>query len=467
MAARDHRTPLWDCTRPARSVARSGGESAPHCERQYRADVATTRRVENFVQEASVSGSFLFFIGIDLGSERHQIRVLDREGQSTAERAVSHGGEGIVDFLQWLTQATGGAAPEQVAAAVEAPRGAVIDALLERGYAVFSINPKQLDRFRDRFSVAGAKDDRRDALVLAHSLRTDPLHFRPLRSDDPRIVRVRELSRGEQSLGADLRRGANQLWSYLQRYFPAVLALSPGADEPWVWNLLRRCGALPARAARLRCETITAVLRRYRIRRLSAEQIEEAFRQPLPLAPGVAEALAEQVLTLLPRLELIWRQQADVRTRIDELIEELTADENFPEHRSLAILRSLPGVGRVCAAAVLAEAFTPLAEKDYRALRALAGVAPVTEQSGKTRLVSMRRACDHRLRWVLFHTANVHMQKDQRARQIYRRLRQRGNSHARALRGVADRMLDLLCVLLRKQSLYDPAKRMAAPQPAA
>jgi hypothetical protein len=76
---------------------------------------------------------------------------------------------------------------------------------------VFSINPKQLDRFRDRFSVAGAKDDRRDAFVLAHCLRTDGPLFRPLRTDDPRLVRLRELSRGEDALRGDLRRQSNQL----------------------------------------------------------------------------------------------------------------------------------------------------------------------------------------------------------------------------------------------------------------
>src|SRR5204863_9464647 len=49
-------------------------------------------------------------------------------------------------------------------------------------------NPKQLDRFRDRFTVAGAKDDRRDAHVLADSLRTDRHAFRRLSNDEPVIA---------------------------------------------------------------------------------------------------------------------------------------------------------------------------------------------------------------------------------------------------------------------------------------
>ena len=61
--------------------------------------------------------------------------------------------------------------------------------------AVFAINPKQLDRFRDRFTVAGAKDDRRDAHVLGDSLRTDRRAFRLLAVDDPTIIELREWSR--------------------------------------------------------------------------------------------------------------------------------------------------------------------------------------------------------------------------------------------------------------------------------
>ena len=49
--------------------------------------------------------------------------------------------------------------------------------MIDRGFALYAINPKQLDRLRDRFSVAGAKDDRRDAYVLADGVRTDRVCF--------------------------------------------------------------------------------------------------------------------------------------------------------------------------------------------------------------------------------------------------------------------------------------------------
>jgi hypothetical protein len=83
-----------------------------------------------------------------------------------------------VALCDWIASVAG--EPHTVAVAIEVPHGPVVDALLDRGFAVRAINPKQLDRLRDRFSVAGAKDDRRDARVAASGLRTDSHLFRPV-----------------------------------------------------------------------------------------------------------------------------------------------------------------------------------------------------------------------------------------------------------------------------------------------
>lgn len=60
------------------------------------------------------------------------------------------------------------------------PHGPVVDALLDCDFAIHAINPKQLDRLRDWFSVADAKDGRRDARIAASGLRTDRHLFRPV-----------------------------------------------------------------------------------------------------------------------------------------------------------------------------------------------------------------------------------------------------------------------------------------------
>ena len=406
------------------------------------------------------SESFLFFLGVDLGAQQHHLHLIDGSGKSLGKLRIEHGGAGFQQMLAWLAKV--GAEPSQTAVALEAPRGPVVDVLMERDYAVFSINPKQLDRFRDRFSVAGAKDDVRDAMVAACALRTDRYAFRRLRADDPKLIRLRELSRGEDTYQQDLRRAANQLWSLLQRYFPALLALCPAADERWLWSLLEGVKALPARAAKLSTAQLEALLRQHHIRRFSADGLAQTLQQPLPLAPGVATALAEQVLLLLPRLRLLHQQLAQMQQRIEKLLEEVSQDSQLSEHLTVQILRSIPGIGRKGTVTVLTEGGTPLAERDYHSLRARCGVAPVTKLSGKTKLISMRRACNHRLRDAMFHCANVHMQHDPRARQLYTRQRKDGHDHARALRSVGDRLLALIITLLRKQVPYDPSLRTVA-----
>ncbi len=96
------------------------------------------------------------------------------------------------------------------------PHGPVVDALLDRGFAVHAINPKRLDRLRDRFSVAGAKDDRRDARVAAAGLRTDRHLFRPVAVSDPAVIELREWSRLAEELQRERVRRSNrvrqQLW---------------------------------------------------------------------------------------------------------------------------------------------------------------------------------------------------------------------------------------------------------------
>jgi hypothetical protein len=88
----------------------------------------------------------------------------------------------------------------EVAVAIEVPRGALVEALEEMGAHVYHVNPKQLDRMRDRYSASGAKDDRRDAFVLADSLRLNERFFRRVHVDDPRIVELREIGRLEAQL---------------------------------------------------------------------------------------------------------------------------------------------------------------------------------------------------------------------------------------------------------------------------
>ena len=407
--------------------------------------------------------NYQWYVGIDWGAERYEVCVLDRQAHVVARKSIEHSGTGIAEFVDWLVKWCAGK-PERIAISIETPRGAMVESLVERTFAVFAINPKQLNRFRDRYTVAGAKDDSRDAFVLGDALRTDEHCFHRVGLEEAAILRMRELSRLEENLQEESNRLSNQLWEQLHRYYPQMLALSKAADEPWLWELIE-LAPRPAEARKLELARVQQLLGSHRIRRVGAEQVlEELKKEPLRLAPGAEEAACEHTLLLLPRLRLAHEQRTQVAKRIQRMLGEMSAAEptekaDKREHSDVKILLSLPGVGRVVPATVLAEASGPLRERDYHSLRNYGGVAPVTRQSGKKKVVSMRYGCNMRLRNALYHWARTSTQKDAAAKKHYAALRQAGHSHGRATRGVADRWLAVLIAMLRAGTLYDPERR--------
>ena len=308
---------------------------------------------------------------------------------------------------------------------------------MERGCAVYAINPKQLDRFRDRFTAAGAKDDRRDARVLADSWRTDPQAFRRVQLDHPLIVQLREWSRLDDDLGTEVTRLTNQLCALVYRVSPALLRLCPGADEPWLWAVLAEAPT-PQAQQRLTVRRVARLLRAQQVRRLTAADLHAALQAPpIALIPGVVDAVTAHYQVLLPRLRLTVQQRRDATRELERLLAAYaaasTSDEDQREHPDVTILRSMPGVGKRVAARMLAEASQPLVARAYHTLRALMGVAPVTRQSGQSRTVLMRRACNTRLRDTAYHWGRVGIQHDPPSRAYLRRTAGSGTqSRARA-----------------------------------
>jgi transposase len=400
-----------------------------------------------------------WYVGFDWAMEQHCACLVDAEGKLVAKRDVAHGGAGLAELCSWLLERTGARAQE-IGVAIEVPRGPVVEVLLERGFQVFAINPKQLDRFRDRFSMSGAKDDSRDAEVLGHSLRTDRRAFRRLAIDDPLVIEVREWSRMYDELKQEQSRLANRVRDQLWRYYPQAGELGD-LDANWFLDLWEKVPT-PAHAARVSEKTIARILKDHRIRRFDAAEVLRILRQPpLTVAPGTIEAATAHIRAVAARLRLVNRQIKEVEHRLDELCAAIeataeTAPGQICEQRDMVILRSMPGLGRINIATLLGEACEPLRLRDYHVLRALSGQAPVTRRSGKSCIVLRRYACNTRLRNALHHWARVAMQHDPVSKQRYAELRRRGHGHARALRTIGDRLLYVLCTLLERQVLYDP-----------
>ena len=320
----------------------------------------------------------LWYAGVDWGSQSHHVVLTDGDGRKIGERSFKHGGEGLAEMAAWLMAASCAAEPGQILAAIEVPHGPVVETLIERGFKVHAINPKQMDRFRDRFTMAGAKDDSRDAEVMASALRTDPRCFRPLaacRPDHRRVARM--VARIAEDLGVERNRLVNRLREQLWRYFPARVELDGDLGAEWLLELWE-AAPTPDTASRLREATIAKLLKRHRIRRFDAAFVVNTLRRPpVCVATGTVEAASAHVkLLLVPRSRLLNRQIKDAHSRIDGLTARLmpaeAAEPGQKKQHDAEILASLPGVGRTVLATLLAEASdAPCRRRDYAALRSL------------------------------------------------------------------------------------------------
>ena len=406
------------------------------------------------------------FVGIDWGSKTHAVCVVDAEGKTVLEDEVAHRGDDVLAFIERL-RALAGDDVSGLVVAMESPHGVMVEALLERGIRAYSLNPKQLDRFRDRHSGAGAKDDDLDAYVLATSLRTDLNLYREISLPSPERMELAALSRSYEALTEQVVALSNQVREQLLRYYPQMLELGNWHEEVWLWDLFE-AAPTPARTVRLSLQKVGAILKEHRIRRHEPAAVHQTLRQTaLPVAAGIPEAAAKRIVLLLPVLRAAQRQRTECSRQMKALFSSFEKETESPEktHHDAALLLSLPGIGVHNGAVMLTEAQTALQQGDYQAMRRLAGVAPVSKRTGgrtKRPHVQQRYACNRRLREATYHWGRVASQCDPRTRAHYLELRARGHSHGRAIRGVVDRLLKLMLAVLKSGLPYDANRR--APQ---
>jgi transposase len=392
--------------------------------------------------------------GLDWGSGEHGVCVIERDSGLIAARfPVPHDAAGLADLMRRLAR---WAPPAELPVAIERPSGLIVDALVAAGHPVVPIHPNVVKASRPRYSAAGGKSDRGDAYLLADLLRTDGHRFRRLVPCSDEIRALRALVRGRDDLVAQRLVLANQLRALLEGFWPGAAAIFADIDSPIALAFMQRYPT-PDSAARLgekRIKTFMAQ-HRYSGRRSAGELLARLRAAPIALAgDSEADAKGELVRVLAAILATILAQLAELSSRIEHTVAEL------PDGK---IVMSFPRAGRICAAQILAE----LGDVRQRfqtedQLAAEAGVCPVTHQSGKSRGVVFRWACNHRLRQAITCLADNSRHSSPWAADIYSRARDRGCDHPHATRILARAWIRVLWRAWTDRSPYDPTKHQAA-----
>jgi len=395
----------------------------------------------------------LFFTGIDWAAETHAVCMLDTAGKIAAEFTIEHSADGIAALLRRLARYGD---PGGMPVAIERPDGRLVDLLLEAGHPVVPARPNAIKAWRDGEVLSGAKSDAGDAVVIAEylRLRAHKLTVAVPCSDETRALRTVVRTRGDL---VEMRVAAtNQLSALLEAHWPGARAIFADVESPISLEFLTRYPT-PAAAAHLGEKRMAAfcVKHGYCGRRSAAELLARLRAAPAGTGlESLAEALRDAVLAAVGVLRAL---NASVKNPGRSIAAHLG------EHPDGAIFTSLPRSGQVSAAQVLAEwGDCRQAYEHPDSVAALAGVTPVTKESGKHRAVHFRWACNKRFRVAITTFADNSRHASPWAGKTCNDARAAGKDHPHATRILARAWIRVIYRCWIDGVPYDPARHGAA-----
>lgn len=394
----------------------------------------------------------MWFVGDDWASAHHDVEVVDEAGQVLARRRLPADAEGMAALHALLGELVDEQAePDQVVVGIETDQGTWVQALVVAGYQVFAINPVQVAQYRSRHSVSGGKSDRGDAHVLAEIVRLDRAHHRKVAGDSALAESVQVLARAHQSMIWTGQRQVNQLRASLTEYYPAAMVAF--GDRLGSAEALTVLAAAPTPEAGKALSTgrVQTLLRKAgRQRRIAdrATQIVAALRsEQLTARSGV---IAAHAAVTSAQIAVI----VSINAQIEDLDEQVRT--HFGRHPDADIYQSVPGIGPILGARLLAE-FGDDVDRfgDAKARRNYAGTSPITRASGIRRVVTGRHVRNRRLFAAAHRAAFSAITTSPGAREYYDRQRGRGLGHNPALTAVANKMIGDLHGCLRHRTSYN------------
>jgi len=390
-------------------------------------------------------GMTMLFGGIDWSDRFLDFHLRTADGQVLTEGRVEPTVDGLAELFATI-EAHG--RPEEIAIAAETSHGAWVQPLLDRGYVLYPVNPKTVERFREALSAAGHKSDKIDRKILAMFLVTFHQENTPLRPDVPEIISLRIACQDRVRLVEERTAKLNELQAILKCYYPAFLGLFGGVNSQIALQFLERFPT-QGQMQHLTQSRLESWLKRHHYPwSKRVDEMMQAIKQPaLCVAEHLQQTQAPLIRYLARTIQGLKAEIADRNTWITEHL------NGLPE---ADWLRSLPGAGTVLAPALLAclgrdpQRFASTADA-----RALMGTAPVTKASGTHRAVSFRRGCWKFARRTLQLFADKSRHQCDWAQAFYQKQRNSGHNHHAALRALAHKWLKILLAMRRTGTRYN------------
>src|SRR5919201_775344 len=398
--------------------------------------------------------TFAAFIGIDWAAAKHDV-CLQAAGSAKRECfQLEHTPEAIDAWVTTLRTRFHG---HPVALCLELTKGPLVSALRKYDFLVlFPINPLTLARYREAFTPSRAKDDPTDAALQLELLLTHRDKLHPLTPQSATMRALTQLVEHHRRVVGDKVRLTNRLTSTLKNYFPHVLHWFQDKDTAIFCDFLSRWPTLKA-AQLARRSTLETFFRAPHVR--YAEVITQRIQ-----AIKSATPLTTDDCVIAPNALLVQALIAQLRVTLQAIADfDTTIAQHAQRHPDFPLFQALPGAGPVFAPRLLV-AFGEQRERYASAaeLQKYAGIAPVTDRSGKTSWVHWRLQCPKFLRQTFVEWAAESIRHAFWAQGYYQQQRDKGKAHQAAIRALAFKWIRILSRCWQDRTPYDESVYLQA-----
>lgn len=405
--------------------------------------------MSDVIPRAIAEPQWAAFVAIDWGEQRHYW-ALQAAGSAESEwekGELEHTPEAVEEWAVQLCRRFGG---QPIAVCLEQSRGALVYQLSKYAHLVlYPIHPNAAAEFRKALHPSGAKSDGADAADLLEYLIHHRNHLRRLDPDTPETRKLKMLVEQRRHLVDEKTRLSNRITGWLKIYFPQVLSWIDDIDSPLGLDLLERWPTLDV-IKRVKPNVLARFFRQHNCR--SEQRIQERIDAIYAAQPAITDTA---MLEAGPAIVSSWVRAAKAYAQgiaeFDQQIEQALA-----VHPETALFRSFPGLGPALLPRVVAafgtnrERFTTAAD-----LQRYSGVAPVTEQSGKTKIVHMRWACPRFLRQSFLEWAARSTEKSRWARAFYDLKRSEKMKHNAIIRALAYKWQRIAFICWKRNTPYN------------
>ena len=388
----------------------------------------------------------MYIVGIDIGKNHHEASIVSPEGKQIGRSlrfATTH--KGADSLMSFIFKNFGNSPCVFGMEATGHYWYPIYSFLKAKGYTIYVINPIQSDSLRKMY-IRQTKNDSIDSFLIAEVIRFG--QFGTTSMADENILAMRQLCRYRDSVISSRTEIKLRIGTIMEQIFPEYekqfsslwVSTSMGILEKYL---------TPENIENAPIDELFEIIKdksHNRLTRAKAISIKEAAADTFGIKIA-QDAFSFQLKQLIDRMNFLDKQIEALDCQILEYYEKFDC-----------YLHTIPGIGMIAAATILAEIGDINRFKSSSALVAFAGIDPTVRQSGEfssTHNHMSKRGSPY-LRHAIFLAATTCSFHNSPLNAYYKKKRDQGKHHLTATGAVARKLTSVIYAVLRDSKPYEP-----------